>query len=177
MYPDGSAPARIYRLLKVNKLASEIFFSSIDSNPSFLPFRPIVSSIKTYNYNIFQYLCNLLSLHTAHEFSSKNTFSFVNEIKEIDLSGCFVVSYDVTSLFTNIPLNETIDIAIDTILNDRPDLNISKSELFKLLTFATSKTHFLFNHEIYDQIDGVAIMGFLLAPVLANFFMVFYKSN
>ena len=76
----------------------------------------------------------------------------------------FYVSYDVTSLFTNIPLQETIDIAINLIFNHNPNLNITKNGLKKLFLFATSHTHFIFNSKFYNQIDGVA-MGSPLAPV------------
>ena len=86
------------------------------------------------------------------------------------------MSYDVTSLFTNIPLQETIDIAINLIFNHNPNLNITKKELKKLLLFATSQTHFIFNCNFYNEIDGVA-MGSPLAPVLANISMGFYESK
>ena len=85
----------------------------------------------------------------------------------------FIVSYDITNLFTNIQLQETIDVAINFISNQNPNLNITKNKLKKLFLFTTSQTHFNFNSKIYNQIDGVA-MSFPLAPVLANIFMGFY---
>ena len=87
-----------------------------------------------------------------------------------------LVSYDVTSLFTNISLQETIDIAINLIFNHNPNLNITRKELKKLFLFATSQTHFIFNSKFYNQIDGVA-MSSPLAPVLANIFMGFHESK
>ena len=89
----------------------------------------------------------------------------------------FMVSYDVASLFTNIPLSETIDLAVNAIFesNTGLDLKLSKTELKELFHFATSHTHFLFNGCFYDQVDGVA-MGSPLAPVLANFFMGHYEK-
>ena len=86
------------------------------------------------------------------------------------------VSYDVTSLFSNIALQEIIDIAINLIVNHNPNLNIARKELKKLFLFTTSQTHFIFNSKFYNQIDGVA-MGSPLAPVLANIFMDFHKSK
>jgi len=47
--------------------------------------------------------------------------------------------------------------------------------LKKLVEFATAKSHFLFNNDVYDQIDGVA-MGSPLGPVLANIFMGHYEK-
>ena len=82
----------------------------------------------------------------------------------------------MTSLFDNISLQETNDIAINLIFNHNPNLNITKKELKKLFLFATSQTHFIFNSKFYNQIDGVA-MGSPLAPVLANIFMGFYESK
>ena len=88
-----------------------------------------------------------------------------------------LVSCNVTSLFINIPLQQTIGIAINLIFNHNRNLNITRKELKRLLLFATSQTHFIFNNKFYNQIDGVA-MGFLLVlPVLANIFMGFHKSK
>ena len=103
-------------------------------------------------------------------------FSFVSQIKNANLCKAILLSYDVTSLFTNIPLKETIDIAINLILNHNPHLNVTKQEFKKLFLFATSQTHFIFNSRFYNQIDGVA-MGSPLAPVLANILMGFYESK
>ena len=105
----------------------------------------------------------------------KDTFSFVSQIKNINLSKTFLVSCNVTSLFTNIPLQETIDIAINLIFNHNPNLNIPRKELKKLFLFATSQTHF-FNSNFYNQIDGEA-MGFRLTIALANIFMGFHESK
>ena len=41
----------------------------------------------------------------------------------------FLVSYDVTSLFTNIPLQKTVDVTINLIFNHNPNLNITKKEI------------------------------------------------
>ena len=80
------------------------------------------------------------------------------------------------SLSTNIPPEETIDIAIHLIFNHNPNLNITRKELKRVFLFATSHSHFIFNSKFYNQIDGVA-MGSPLAPVLANIFMDFHKSK
>ena len=84
----------------------------------------------------------------------------------------FLISFDVTSLFTNIPLSEAIDIAINLIFENSPDIKFTKRDIRKLFRIATSETHFTFNGSIFDQIDGAA-MGSPLAPVLANLFMSF----
>ena len=111
MYPSGSAPARICGTPKMHK------FSSSDSFPKLCP---IVSSIGTFNYNLACFLCDLLSPLVPGDYSCKDAFSFVSEIKSENLSREFLVSYDVTSLFTNNPLQETIDIAINLIFNHNP---------------------------------------------------------
>ena len=45
-----------------------------------------------------------------------------------------------------------------------------------MFNFPTWETHFLFKGTFYDQIDGVA-MASLLAPFLANLFMVHYEKE
>ena len=61
-----------------------------------------------------------------------------------NLSKTFLVPYDVTRLFTNIPLQETIDIAINLISNHNLNLNITRKELNKLFLFATFTDSFYF---------------------------------
>ena len=113
-------PARIYGTPKIGK------FSSSDSFPKL---RPIVSIIGTFNYNLACFLCNLLSPLVPNDYYCKDTLSFVSQMKNANLSRKCLVSHDVTSLFTNIPLQETIDTAINLIFNHNPNLNITKKEL------------------------------------------------
>ena len=117
MYPPGSAPACIYRTPKMHKL------SSSDSFPKFCL---IVSSMSTFNYDFASFIYDLLSPVLPDDNFCKGTFCFASQIKNANLSGKFLVSYDVTSIFTNIPLQETIDIAINLIFNHNPNLNITK---------------------------------------------------
>ena len=132
MYPSDSASACIYGTPKMHK------FSSSDSFPKL---RPIVSSIGTFNYNLARFLCDLLSPLVPNDYSCKDIFSFVSQIKNANLSKIFLVSYDVTSLFTNIPLRITVDIAINLIVNHNLNLNITRKELKK---FSFSLHHRLF---------------------------------
>ena len=163
----GSVRARIYGTPKMHK-----FFSS----DSFPKLRPIVSSIGTFSYNLASFLCDLLSPLVPHYYSCKVTFSFVSQIKNANFYKTSLVYYNVTSLFTNIPLQGTIDIAISFIFNHNPNLNITRKELKEVFLFATSQTHFTFNSKFYNQIDGAA-MGSPVAPVLANIFIGFHECK
>ena len=106
MYPSGSAPARISGIPKMHK------FSPSETFPKLCP---IVSSTGTFNYDLACFLCDLLSSVVPDDYSWKDTFSFVSQTKNSNLSVTFLVSYNVPSLFTNDPLQETIDIAINLI--------------------------------------------------------------
>ena len=122
MYPSGSVLACIYGTSKMHK------FSTSDSFPKL---RPIVSSIGTFNHNLDRFLCDLLLPLVPNDYSCKDTFSFVSQIKNANLFKKFLVSYDITSLFINIPLQETIDIALNVIFNHNFNLNIIRKELKK----------------------------------------------
>ena len=97
---------------------------------------------------------------------AKTLFLF-SQIKNTNISRKCLVSYNVTSLFTIIPPEETIDIAINLIFDHNLNLNITKKELY---------SHLIFNSKFHNEIDRVA-MGSPLIPVLANIFMGFYKSK
>ena len=117
MYPSGFVPARIYGTPKMRK------FSSSDSFPKSLP---IVSSIGTFNFNLGCFLCDLISHLVPNDYSCKEAFSFASQIKNANFSTKFLVFYDVTSLFTNIPLQETFGIAVTLIFNRNSNLDITR---------------------------------------------------
>ena len=80
---------------------------------------------------------------------------FVEELKRVSLVDTFLVSFDVTSLFTSIPLSAIIKLAVDLIKTSQPDLNISEKDLKIFFNFATCETNFLFKGKFFDQIDGI----------------------
>ncbi len=84
----------------------------------------------------------------------------------------YMVSFDVVPLFTCIPTLETIDIILDRVYNKKTRVfhNLKRDELKRLLIICTQESHFQFNGEYYDQVDGVA-MGSPLGPLFANIFM------
>ena len=88
-----------------------------------------------------------------------------------------MASLDVDSLFTNIPLEETVDICVHNLYSDNENPpNIPKHNFRNLLKIATKETSFMFNNKYYKQVDGVA-MGSPLGPVLANIFMCSFESK
>ena len=86
-------------------------------------------------------------------------------------------SLDVDSLFTNIPLDDTIDICINQLFENTDTVEgFTKSELKELLCLATKESYFIFNGLLYRQTDGVA-MGSPLGPSLANAFLSYHEKN
>ena len=107
-----------------------------------------------------------------NEFTVKDSFEAVNRIHSIPTEffdqGYRYVSFDVTSLFTNVPLNKIVDIVLNRIYNENLiETKLKRRTLKKLLLDACKKTAFSFNNIIYEQIDGVS-MGSSLGPTLAN---------
>ena len=77
-------------------------------------------------------------------------------------NGDILVSYDVSSLFTNVPLDETIQLLANRAFtnnwfNATYDLNLTKMDLVDLLSVATKGKLFQFNEALYEQTDGVAL--------------------
>ena len=100
-----------------------------------------MSSINSYNYNLIiyvSYLCELLTPFIPTLHCTKDSFTFIKDIQEVSTQDSFMVSYNVCSLFTNIPLSETIDIAVKLILEKR-DLKFSENELTKFFSLLRHK--------------------------------------
>ena len=82
------------------------------------------------------------------------------------------VLYDVDSLFTNIPLKETIDYIIHKIYNEKFLKRICKKLIFKRLLYKlTTDFTIQFNQPFYKQRDGCA-MGGPLTVILVGIHLV-----
>ena len=86
-------------------------------------------------------------------------------------------SLDVDSLFANIPIQETIDICTNKLFENIEKVKVlSKIEFKELLSLVTEESHFIFNGQLYKQVDGVAI-GSPLGSTLANPFLVRFEKS
>ena len=156
--PSGSRPGIMYGLSKVHKPNA--------------PLRPITSAIGTPSYSTAKWLVEKLRPITSNKYTVKDSFSFAKELVEGDWDDCFMASLDVESLFTNIPLDETIEICSKTVsnLSLSDSSTLTSSDFTQLLKLCTSESIFSFDGDLYKQVDGVA-MGSPLGPALSNAFL------
>ena len=132
-----------------------------------------MSAIKTPTYKLAKFLVPLLEPLTTNMYTIRNSFEFSKEIADQD-PGLFMASLDVESLFTNIPLEETISVCYDSLLSKNAKVNnINRIDFEKLLSAALQNNFFNFEGKIYKQIDGVAVVS-PLGPTLANAFLCFH---
>ena len=89
-----------------------------------------------------------------------------------------MVSFDVESLFTNIPVKETIEIILNRAFKDNNEYfhDMNRATLERLLTICTQESHFQFNGKYYDQTDGMA-MGSPLGSTFADIFLDEYETK
>ena len=96
----GSRLAHLYGLPKTHKER--------------LAMRPILSATQTYNYGLAKCLEEKLQPLFYKQYTITYTFEFADEIRVLQITNDdILVSYDVSSLFTNVPLEETIQILAD----------------------------------------------------------------
>ena len=164
--PVGTRPGIMYGNCKVHK-------QQVDDCP---PFRPILSALQTPTYKLAKFSVPILNPLTKNEYTVKDSFQFAEEICEQDPT-LSTGSLDVDSLFTNIHLDETIDICANQLFENTVSVEgFTKSELKQLLSLATKESYFIFNGLIYKKIDGVA-MSSPLGPSLANAFLSYHEKN
>ncbi|CAF4502733.1 unnamed protein product, partial [Rotaria magnacalcarata] len=100
-----------------------------------------------------------------------------------------MVSFDIISLFTRVPLARTIDLILDKMYEPthtcsfselkRADLCIKcqhRYELKWLLDISTKDSHFIFNEKLYCQTKGIG-MGSPLEPLLAGIYINYLESK
>jgi len=152
----SSNPAKLYGQPKVHK----------DN----MPMRPILSTVGTMNHAVAQVIDKILKPLINNDKLSGGTFEFVNEIANRPVSSEeeVMVSFDVKSLFTMVPLEETIELCGQ--LYQRAHGNEDLSLFKKLLRLCIKDVPFLYNDQWWQQSDGVS-MGSPLAPTMATIFM------
>ena len=142
------------------------------------PLRPVISMINTPEYKLAKFLDDYIKPNIPISLSCNSTDVFLENLKSFTLTpNMKVVSFDVVSLYTNIPLLETINIIADVLysVNSVKVPPFPKKSFIKLLTIATQGI-FMYKDKVYKQTDGVA-MGSPLGPSLANFFLGYLENR
>ncbi|XP_070000276.1 uncharacterized protein [Penaeus vannamei] len=161
---SGSKPGLLYGLPKVHK-------------PN-IPLRPIISSIGTFNYNTAKFLVPIISPLTTNQYTIENSTVFANEITSLNPEQPITMaSFDVESLFTNVPFLETSEIIVNNINSTHLNkFDLTKDSFKKLLHIAAHHSVFSYDNDLYTQTDGVA-MGSPLGPSYANAFLCYHEHN
>ncbi|XP_046387273.1 uncharacterized protein LOC124156657 [Ischnura elegans] len=154
LMPQAPVPPRMYGLPKIHKDG--------------IPLRPIVSAIGSPTYNLARHLTNLLSPFVGQcEHHVTDSKQFVQTLKSIRLEETDILaSFDVVSLFTRIPVEETT-----RLLETRFD-----RKTVELFQHVLRSTYFLCNGQFYEQTEGVP-MGSPLSPAIANLFMEDFEEK
>ena len=129
--PVGTRSGITYGLCKVHE-------DIIDNCPFFLS---ILSEINTRTYKLAKFLVPILKSLTSNEYMVKGLFAFAEKTVKQD-SQFFVGNLDVDFLFTNFPLEETIDICLNTLFENMEKVGLSKIEFKKLLSLTTKEIYF-----------------------------------
>ena len=165
--PGCSKPALFYGLPKIHK--------------ENVPLRPIVSHTGHALYNTAKYLSRLLSPFAKIMRSHVENSSHLAEIlKNTSIEEDEVlVSFDVKSLFTSVPVQPAIECVRKILLADQSwslQSPISVPVVIKLLTLCLEDTTFKFRDKFYRMTDGLA-MGSPVSPSVANMFMDDLERN
>ena len=153
MLPKPNQPGQLYGTTKTHT------FSSIeDTTLENLKFRPIIAQSGTFTCNAAQVITDYLKpLCSDNKYIIRNTQDFPKLLQQQNplLPNEEYMSYDVKSLFTNVPIQETFDYILDGIYVKNKLAKIYSKLIFKcLLLKLTTEDTFMFTPSFYKQIDG-----------------------
>jgi len=160
LHSTCSSPAVFYGLPKIHKTN--------------IPLRPIISTTATYNYQLSKHLTKILSeVRKKPPSFIKDSFELMKKITKLESNNNeILISFDIDNLYTNVPVLEAIETALDLLYKNEKNLNCpyDRSQFKKLLEFSCINVPFRFYNDNYIQTDGVA-MGSPIAPILADIFI------
>ena len=167
--PHGfnSTAARFYGLPKIHK-----------DNVSMCP---IVSACDTATYNTAKFITKILQNYCGKTSSFvKDSTDFIKKIKHLSINPEeeTSVSFDVSALFTSIPVPVALQVINSKISTGTNFTNICKFptvKFIKLLEFTLTNCIFCFNKKFYKQLQGAAI-GSPVSPVITNIYMEYFES-
>ena len=145
------------------------------------PLRPIVSSCGSATYGVAKELAKIrkpLVGKSQHHITS--TQDFVEQVKHIKLEpGECLSSYDVSALFTSVPIDPALNIIKDLLdkdntLKERTVMEVG--DIILLLEFCLKNTYFSFQGQFYEQVEGAA-MGSPVSPIVANLYMEYLEQK
>ena len=128
------------------------------------PVRPIVSSIGSPLYNTSKFLSDiLLPIQNLNGYSVLNSSQFAKEVANMEISDDEVmVSFDVVSLFTAIPVNKACEYIWNKLNNDNTlhlRTSLNTDDIISLLEFTLSNNYFVYNDRMYIQADSWLCYG------------------
>ena len=146
-----------------------------------VPLRPILFMTGSVQHQLAKYLSSLLepvlTLYSSNCICDSFIFADIIKTSNLDPSSVFLCSFDILSLFTNVPLAETIQICADALYSsEHPPAPFPWQIFVELMEMATSSVEFSFNDIMHRKIDGVA-MGSPLGPALANILLATTNLN
>ena len=164
----------LYKKLHCNNSTPESFYGLPKIHKPERPLRPITSSIGSPTYAVSRHLVSILSPLRRNRFSDKNSSEFAQQIRQQTVtSDEIMVSFDVKSLFTTIPVILALTITNERLHQDQhlaDRTNMSISNIMKLLEFVLKQNYFKHDNIYYKQIFGCA-MGSPISPVIADLVM------
>lgn len=133
--------------------------------------RPIVADTNSESYRVSKFIDYFLRpLSILHPSYIKDTYDFIDRISLRHIpKGSFLVTGDVTSLYTNMDIQRTLNIVRNTLIS-HPAVNRPDDYLLRLLDITLKNNDFEFNGEYFLQTKGIA-MGKSFAPSLADLYL------
>ena len=138
------------------------------------PVRPIVSTVGSATYNLCKWLVTLLSplIGSISNSNIVNNVDLLDKLARIEFNYDFkLVSFDVTSLFTRVPICDLLEFLTEELL--KHDFPIDSDNIIELIKLCIVDAKFQFTGSFYKQTFGMQ-MGNPLSPVLSNIFMEFF---
>jgi hypothetical protein len=185
--PTNKYNTQIINMIKLNNklIDSDSKFKYIINNPkppklnSLIkihkenkPIRPLINSKTAPNYKIAKLLTHILKdkLKLENKYNIKNTIELTKKLNTIIVNNnTKLFSFDITNMYTNIPIQNTLNIIKQKLIENNEN-NTYIKQITNSLNIILNQNYFEYNNKIYKQTDGLA-MGAPTSSIISEIFL------
>lgn len=142
------------------------------------PIRPLINFKTAPSYFIAKTIDKILrqKIDINNKYIVKNGYEVIFKLKNTSINNnTKMISYDITNMYSNIPINATIDIIRNKLINNN-EQNNTINNIITIIRNICDQNYFQFDNKFYKQNDGLP-MGSPVSAIMSEIYIQDFEEK